>query len=130
MRNKKIFSKFAFSAKKIGGTFYSDFQNFQLSHPVVVGQRKSGFQKCPIPPPPVEVLVIFLYYCLAKGLIGLATDHTQNCWFYPEVTVNPSRFASSFLCLSVLDNSFIALLALANGSHHTQETKMWKAART
>ena len=49
---------------KIGGTFYSDFQNFQVSHPGVVGPRKSGFQKCPSPPPPPpgEVLVIFLYY--------------------------------------------------------------------
>ena len=32
-------------------------RNFKLSHPGVVGPRKSGFQKCPSPPPRVEVLV-------------------------------------------------------------------------
>ena len=75
---KNFFSKFAFSAKKLGGIFYSDFQNFQMSHPGVfgVGPRKSGFQNQappplgrenqppppPPPPPPGEVLVTFLYY--------------------------------------------------------------------
>ena len=43
---------------KIGGTFYSNFKNFQVSHPVVVGLRKLPAKKVSVPPP-VEVLVIF-----------------------------------------------------------------------
>ena len=48
---KKFFFKNCILAKKIGGTFYSDFQNFQMSHPIVVGPRENQASKNVCPPP-------------------------------------------------------------------------------
>ena len=57
-----FFQKLQFG-EKIGRTFYSDFQKIQMSHPGVVGPRKSGFQKCPSPPSAVLV-TFFLLLCV------------------------------------------------------------------
>ena len=64
---KKFFSKFSFSAKKIGGHFIQIFKIFKCPTPVLLGRGNQASKNVrPPPPPPGEVLVIFLYYLAVK----------------------------------------------------------------
>ena len=83
MRNKKFFfSKFAFSAKKIGEHFIQIFKIFNCPTPLLSG-RENQASKNVRPPPPVEVPVIF-FTTLMPSVISLTIGYNR--------AVNPRRF--------------------------------------